>query len=568
MATGRTTSAARGVLLLIVAVAVVLRLVDFPPRYFKRDFDEQPYVQGGLALWEGITPTYDRTPAGPQTWISWAYAAGYTARYLVFPTPEERATPLVLRPFRAGDHALFDIYRDWSLLRWIEVAAGGIVAVVAAGAAFKLGWKRGGWLPAILVGLTAATLPLFVEFSGQARPYAMAWGFGIIALYYAACSQDRPAASWRSAVFMGLAIASRVDMLLLLPLAWTDIWDAPSTGRRRVSRIVLYTLLSAAVSLLVAPWLLTDLVGNLRAIASVRIAEPAGGATSARGTMLDFFVQQGLGIDLILVVCALFLVAPDKRWIRWSAAIYVLLLSVSMLKGTGFGLRHQGAPIVALVTFAGVGMAAVAGRWPRLAPAILVLALILPAVCVIVDIVQRKHLEMEYHATAWIQRHVPPGALIYVNPNIRDPLPTVAASNALWDEVANENAWTTKLEWGMKRFHISSENLPRAFSENDMVVERGLRREWFILGSRPAIPDPRYDIRVYVDSVVFRINDVAGEFKRTGGVLVCNDDDGAMPTDVGTPVVQWINSQARGVRIYCSPDVLPKLLDSEHLQAW
>ena len=119
-------------------------------------------------------------------------------------------------------------------------------------------------------------------------------------------------------------------------------------------------------------------------------------------------------------------------------------------------------------------MAAVAGRSPRLAPAILVLALILPAVCVIVDIVQRKHLEMEYHATAWIQRHVPPGALIYVNPNIRDPLPTVAASNALWDEVANENAWTTKLEWGMKRFHISSENLPRRpFSENDMVVERG-----------------------------------------------------------------------------------------------
>jgi hypothetical protein len=555
-------------LIVIILIASILRFADFPPRYVQRDFDERAYVEGGLALWEGITPTYDRTPAGPQTWISWLYAAGDTARYLVVPSHEERATPLVLRPFRAGNHALFDIYRDWSLLRYIEIALGGIVAVAGAAAAYELGWKRGGWLPAILLGATAAALPLFVELSGQARPYAMAWGFGIIALYYAACSSERPAAIKWSIIFMGLAIASRIDMLLLVPLAWADLWGGQSTRRGQFAGLVRYTLLTALVSLLVAPWLLTDLVGNLRAIASVRVADPAGGSVSARGTVFEFFVRQGLGIDLVLIFCALFLVAPDKQRIRWAAGIYVLLLSLSMLKGTGFGLRHQGAPIVALVTFAGVGMAAAIRRWPRAGPVILVLALVLPAANVIGAIVERKRMEIESHVTAWIERHVPPGTRVYINSNIRDPLPTASASDALWGEVANDDAWKKKLESGMKRFHIAADDYPRAFSENDMVVERGLRREWFILGSRPAIPDPRYDIRVYSDSVVFRIEDVPAEFKRTGGILVTNHASGALLTDVGTPVIQWINSEGDGMRVYCSPDVLERLKDRENLDTW
>ena len=383
-----TSAVRRGVgVTLIVLVACLLRAADFPGRYVVRDVDERPYVQGGLALWEGITPTYDRTPAGPQTWISWAYAAGNTAKYLVRPTAEERATPLVLRPFCAGNHALFDIYRDWSLLRWIEVGAGGIVAAAGAAAGFGLGWKRGGWGAAILIGATAAILPLFVELSGQARPYAMAWGFGFIALYYAARSDERPKFVGWSAVFMGLAIASRVDMLLLVPLAWADVWDANPVRRRKFACIVRYTLLTGAVCLLVAPWLVTDLIGNLRAIASVRIAEPANGNGSPTSSLFDFFVLQGLGVDLCLMLMAIGLVAPDRQRVRWAAGIFVCLLALSMLKGTGFGLRHQGVPIVALTTFAGVGMAAVSRRWPRAVPVVLICALALPAVTVVREII-------------------------------------------------------------------------------------------------------------------------------------------------------------------------------------
>ncbi len=448
-------------LIVIVLVAAVLRLADLPGRYVRRDFDERPYVEGGLALWEGITPTYSYAPAGPQTWISWTYAAASTARYLIFPTSEERAAPLVLRPFIAGNHALFDIYRDWSVPRYIEIVFGGLVAVAGAAAGFLLGWKRGGWMPAILVGGMAAVLPLFIELSGEARPYAMAWGFGIIALCFAAKAADRPAnANW-SAIFMALAIASRVDMLLLMPLAWADIWDLEPSIGRRIGRVIRYSFFVAVVSLLVSPWLATNLIGNLRAIATVRLAEPTMAVSTSR-ILMEIAVHQGLAIDLLLVACAIFLTAPDRRRIRWAAAIYVVLLSVSMLKGTGFGLRHQGAPLVAVVTFAGVGMAAVSRRWPRLAVVALAAALAIPAIRAVGDIVQRRRLDVADHAAQWIQRHVPPGTRVYLSPNIHDPLPTVAASNALWAEV-NGNAWKKKLDSAMRRFHVSSDNYPRLF---------------------------------------------------------------------------------------------------------
>jgi hypothetical protein len=552
----------------VVFIAVAMRWVDFPKRYVKRDFDEREYVQGGLALWEGITPTYEYAPAGPQTWISCAYAAGYSARYLVFPTAEERAAPRVLRPFVAGNHALFDIYRDWSLLRWIEVVAGGMVAVAGVAAAYKLGEKRGGWMAGVLVGGTAACLPIFVEMSGEAKPYAMAWGFAFIALAYAAYCAERPKA-WRgSAIFMGLAITCRVDMLMLLPLAWADIWPMEISIWRRIGRIVQYTAMAGVVAYLISPWLITDFVENLRAIVSVRFSQPTSGPVSILATARDVLVHQGLGIGLILVVCALIWISPQQKKRPWLIGIYVLLLSFSIFKGTGFGLRHQGAPIVALTAFAAVGFAAVINRWPRIAPLILVLALALPLLQAVGDVVHRRHSEVPYHATEWVQRHVPPGVRVYLSPNIHDPLPTADASNTLWEEVTEGNSWTRKVDATMQRFHVAAANYPRAFSEANMVVERGLRREWFILGSRSSIPDPRYDIRVFSESVVFSVKDISAAYHGSGGVLICNDVEGQMPTDVGTPVVQWLNSQGQGIRIYCSPDILPRLIDTQHLQEW
>jgi len=308
--------------------------------------------------------------------------------------------------------------------------------------------------------------------------------------------------------------------------------------------------------------------GDLKTIVSVRFADTAGAMPSKAQTLLEIVVHQGLGVSLVLIACALFLAAPGRKRPRWAAAVYVMLLSISMLKGTSFGLRHQGGPIVALITFAAVGMGAIAMRWPRLAAVALVLALAPPAVESVADIIHARRTDVADYAADWVERHIPPGTRVYLTPNIHDPLPTAAASDSLWAEVNDDGAWMEKLRWGLERFHIDTANYPRAFSEENMIIEKGLQREWFILGSRPAIPDPRYDVRTFGGSAVFGLKDVATDFNHTGGVLICNDQAGPMPTGLGSPVVQWLNSTGQGIRIYCSGDVLQQLLDRENIRQW
>lgn len=546
---------------LVVITSIALQAANFPARYDRRDYDERLYSECGLLVWEGIMPTVHYAPNGPETWIGWTYAAVKSLDHLGRPGAEERAAPSVLRPFVAVNHALFDIYRDWSSLRRIILAANVLTAVLAAAAGFGLGWKRGGPAAGLLVGGLVAVLPLFLELSGEAKSYMMAWGLAVISLYFAAGPKPRPLLS---AVAMGLAVASRIDMLMLLPLLWLDLWEAEGQLAGKVFRIARYTGIVAIVAVLVAPWALTFLLGTARAVATIRLSEPVRATGSLQHAVVEVVWGQGLGVALILVVAALAL--PPKR--RWVAGVYVLLLAATVAKGTGFGLRHQGAPVIAVITFAAIGMAAVAAKWPRTTWALVALGLAVPVGQTVHDVIQRRTEYVPTHATAWLERHVPSGAIVYLSPSLHDPLPTQAAADRLWNQVTDDNAWKRKFNSAMSRFHVSAADLPRALSEGDMIAERGLRREWFILGSRTQLPDPRYDIRIFGDSVVFSIFDIGAQFKKTGGVLICNDADGSMPTDVGTPVVQWVNRHGRGVRIYCSPDVVEHLRDAAHLEEW
>jgi len=550
---------ARWALVVLLLAALALRAADFPARYEYRNCDERPYCQSGLAMWEGITPTYKYSPAGPQIWISWLYAAFYSAKDFALPGAEERAAPFVLRPFVAVNHALFDIYHDWSRLRQIQAAANVALALAAVAAGFALGRRRGG-LPAALIvaGMTAA-MPLMVDLGVQARPYMMGWALGLIALYYSA--EERTTAA---AIVMGLAVGTRIDMLVLLPLAWADLWPAPRFFRRAAR----YTALAAMTSLLIAPWLLTNLLGNLRTIATVRVAEPNGTASTPLETLREICIHQGLGVTILLAAAALFLAPPGRSKPRWAAAIYVLLLAVSMFKATHFGLSHQGGPIVALIAFSAVGASAVWARWRGLAWALAALALGPPLISSVRDIAATRRAYTPSYATQWIERHVPPGTLVYLAPSLHDPLPTRAASDALWAQVVEHDSWELKVRSAMERFHASAGDLPRALSEENMIIERGNRRQWFILGGRQELPEPRYDIRVFDDSVVFGVQDVSADFHRTGGVVVCDDAVGTMPADLGQPAVQWVNSDGNGVRVYCSPDVLARLLEPENLNAW
>ncbi len=549
----------RWLLCLLLLAALALRAADFPGRYVYRDGDERPYTQSGLALWEGMTPTNKYCPAGPQIWISWLYAGFYSTRDFLLPSREDAAVPFVLRPFVAVNHALFDIYHDWSRLRQIQSAVNFAATLAAVAAGFELGRKRGGLPAALIVAGMAAAMPIWVELSVEARPYTLAWDCGLIAFYFSAKGSDGT-----SAIFMGLAVASRIDMLVLVPLAWTDLWPSDRFMRRAAR----YTALAALTTLLVAPWLLTNLIGNVREIATIRVAIPDAKSDSTTSALNEIFIQQGLGVVIILAMTSLFLAPPGRTKPRWMAAIYVLLLTLSMLKATNFGIRHQGGPFVALIAFSAVGASALWKRWPALAWVAAAAAIAPTFVVAALDVAATRQAYVAPHPTEWLERHIMPGTRVYLSPRIHDPLPTQAASDALWAEVADGDAWKAKIETAMKRYHISADELPRALSEENMIQERGNRREWFILGGLPKLQEPRFDIRVIMSSPVFGVQDASAEFRRTGGVLIWDDFDGRSPDGLGQPVVQWVNGDGKGVRVYCSSEVAARFLDAGDLGAW
>src|SRR5438876_739957 len=92
-----------------------------------------------------------------------------------------------------------------------------LAALLVVAAAFRLGQRWGGLVSATVAGGLAAVLPLYVEHAAMPKPYADAWFLSLMAMYWAASRSG----AWLVAgtgVLLGLAIASRIDMLLIVPL--------------------------------------------------------------------------------------------------------------------------------------------------------------------------------------------------------------------------------------------------------------------------------------------------------------------------------------------------------------
>jgi hypothetical protein len=139
----------------------------------------------------------------------------------------------------------------------------------------------------------------------------------------------------------------------------------------------------------------------------------------------------------------------------------------------------------------------------------------------------------------------------------RDPLPTAEAADYLWNEVTSLEAWEQKWQYGLWRYGLTCADPMRALSEEGMISERGNRRGWFLLGGRPRVSAPRYDIRFLRGFTIFGVRDIAAEFAKTGGVVLWRE---AWPChELGTPTAQWANSNGRGAYVYVSPDVQAKL---------
>jgi hypothetical protein len=551
---------------ILLLIGLSLRILNYPSRYQIRDSDELGYTYGGILLWEGITPGYKMSPAGFQTWVSWTYCGCQSLMNLIR-DPNSNRLPAFIRPLSAVDKTLFDVYRDTSTLKQLTVALITLISLGAIYAAFHIGCRSAGIPGGLLSGGLAALLPLYVRASGMATPYMPAWAYAIISSYFAA-TKSRSMRWAGSAVFMGLAISSRIEMLLFLPVVLWLMWkDREPEPFGHIA--IRFASLTFAVTLLVSPWLLTNLLGNIRTIATVRFA-----GASIRDLLVplfkDFALFQGLGPAAILLLAGLAFSSADKRRAHGWLLFIVIVLMLTMLKPTPYGLRHHGATVAAIVVLCPLALARFQERHARAALILSILLLIIPAANATSSIMSDRYSYVPDQATAWVEKNVPPGTAIYLCPTLNDPLPTTQSADSLWTAVTDSQAWQVKFRQGLIRFNISQDRIPRALSEENLVQERGNRRRWFILGGGQEIKAPRFDIKIISGGSPFDVtpNNAISEYQQSGGVLILRqsrEPEFLHPgKELGTPNAAWINEQGQGTFVYYKPSKDTQILSKEN----
>ena len=567
-------------LCLVLAVAALLRASAFPCRYDFRDGDELGYLQGGLQLIEGLPPPLHYAPGAPEAWLGWMHAGLLSCRYMLVPTAEERAVAPQVRPFTAINHALFDLYRDMSGMRIEFIVLSMLVSLLAVAAGFRLGLRWGGVGGAILLGGLMSCVPMLIEQSASAKPYSLAWSLSMIALYFAARTDRR--SRLVSAVVMGLAIASRIEMLILLPLACLLLSTSRASFAGHLRMTGRYLAIAVVTAQLAAPWLLTNLVGNLRAIVTVRFGPAVGPEINWRQMLWTVAWGQGLLVVTALVVVAGAIVLVLRRRgepvvgrtssascgagdtpsgaAGWLIIAFSCLVFVTVVQNTGHGLRHHGPAILALLVIAPLALSPLTRGWPRAVWYVVGLAIALPLCQSLRWIWAYRHSARPEDATAWIESRVPAGAVVYTSSTFHDLLPTPQSADDDWNEVTGSDAAVRKFKSGLARFGLRDTAMPRALSEQLMMAERGGPRRSYILGSRSALAGPRYLVRRFRNSAVFGLQDPVPEFARTGGVLVWR---GAGPTPkLSDPFVTWTNAYGEGTYIYVSSDLRARLASS------
>ena len=501
---GRAAAAVLGVVLL----AALLLLLARPSASAVRDVDEPGYMAGGLQLAEGYSPAYRAAPAGPLTWAGWAWANARAAARIAglgdaTSKAELAAAPGALKPYVALNAVLFDAYRDQRPLRAFLLGCGFVLWLAAAAAAAGLGWRHARLGGAILVGGTWASLPIFLDLATQTRPYAWAWAFAAVAAWLADRSRSR-GGDVLAAVAYGLAVASRVDMLALLPLMLCFL-HRPGEGRRTLAaRSLGLVLRGAAVTLVAAPWLGTSLLSNVKSILAVYVVRVAGETPGLAQSFVQIVWWQGLGPVLLLAAVGLIVAASRREAGRGRAvvlALYALFAFVCALRQTGYGLHHNGWSLVALVLCAAPAAGALAERWgrrdwrPAAVAALLIALPLAQALRAMASI--RPPARHDAEVVAWLDANVPPGARLYQPYLVVNPLPTGESARAGWLWY-NDVGWRRKLAWGVGRLGGEAADLadlPPAVADDTAIKERLVYRELLILGSRPTVAGPRFDVR-------------------------------------------------------------------------
>lgn len=485
--------------------------------------DENPYMADGLLVLEGMTPGFRFAPAAAMTWPSFAYGAAAWVVEIAFPSGDVQAPP-ILRPVVALDQALFEIYSDLTGLRGVLIAWSIALTSLAALGLAWLGARRAGWLGAVLTGGLFGLLPIIVVVSVQGRPYGAAWSLGALAVVAAGIGRGNRRLV-ASGGLLGLAIATRIEMLLLAPLIGWEFWLRRDRDRSLGASLAALLAVALVSASLAAPWYVTHLVGNLRKIVTVSVytsrIDPTG------PVVIDMLWWQGMALFLPLLAVGLAL--QTRRDGNKAVALggYLLLLLVAGSFGIGPRfIMHQGYLLVGLVASAPYALRGLASWIPPGRRGWLVLvvlsALALPAYRTALLVAAERAGWVEHDAVDWIEEHVPPGTKIFFSTyNTRIPLPTTRTSDSLWNEVAGSDAWRHNLERRLPALGFALGFEPRALSFDHLVQQQGKQRRFFILGG-PYQPDrPRYEFHFLpnIDPSLAEYRAHLIEFCRGRGVL-------------------------------------------------
>jgi hypothetical protein len=475
---------------LCVLLGAILRFGRIPLPGAPSQFDETSYLSNGLLLLEGETPINKYAPSGPLTWLSAAYGGAKALLKLIANGADISSFPPILRPAAALQSALFDLDADLSGLRLTVVILTVLLTLAGIVAACRLGRALGGTAGEIMAGLMAASLPIFVEMSTEARPYASAWAFALMALAAAAGGKPRgPGAG----IFLGLAIGSHVDMLRIAPLVLLLQWRHAETARPAWGELGRTLGIAAVAFLLVAPWYPLHLFDNIRQIVSVRVLGAADHGSQA--------FQTYLVLPLAAALTGLLVGGWRRDWPVLGCFVWLGLNTLLALRPSQHGLQHDGALLVMMVALAPLGVSILIERVAVLRPfliaAFLVSVVVAPAVKqgITTAFVHGRSLSPDT-AVAWIEANIPPGTAVYLDPGqFRMLLPTPKAADRLWADVASPYAWKEKYLHDVARYDLDGGEPVRVMAEDRMVADRGNRRRYYMLGSAGEPDRPRYDLR-------------------------------------------------------------------------
>jgi hypothetical protein len=535
-------------LALLLVVGLGFRIANFPNRHEIRDEDEIRYATSGLQLFEGVPACMRLTPNGPQTWLGAGYAAINAGRHFLYPPQSWASIPAQIRVFLAADQSLFDTYADVSDLRYFLLAWQIVLSLIAVVVKFRFGCRICGRAGGLLLGGIVSCLPLYVEFASMTRAYSDGWSLTWIAIGLFAWPHSRWAIVLR-AIAYGLAVGSRIDMLILAPLFVLLHFAIYGRETSRWRQVAWFAAGSATVAYIVAPWTLLHFVGLARVIATVRFAGQFAVENPRWQTFVDLAWNDGLGIVIVMAVVVFPFVARRSSWPERLILLFTAGLLYSMFSGPYQPMRYHGSAVIALLLVTILLMARLPDHIRKLAVAPAVIMVSLPFYQSVVLIRETASRRADADVVLWIEQNVPAGSFVYffANYEAATVLPTPESADVIWKQLSDESAYRRKFQRGLDRFKLQTPWIPRAFSEENLWTERAECRRWFILGSNADTTRPRYHLRLFIGSPVFGLRDLLSDSRATGGFVIHR---GARPDkDAGTIRKEWLAKDGTGVFI-------------------